>query len=426
MSRKILIMKDLDYGTAATTANAALNPNLLDDGAVGIYGVVGNQATNNANKFALIVDHATTDIAGNYADTLFRANRLQNNTFQVVQGTTLGGLMSAPIPIDGIKSITATAFVIPVAQISHIGYDAHGAGGTTGAVLNTPTIAAGDQAMVKTNLISFQAGREPHNRQNFTNLTALIAAETDYQIMVKLNAGLIARTDIHLSGKITSATAGAAGGAGEDLNAVNGATTMVMESDPSWDVGDFIRIVGSDNSGDTYQCITGTTTTTLVIDRPYQGLTELIDNLQLLDLGTATGEVGLELIADNDNDVYEFAVGAGALEDAVITKSTDPLRGSGSAEHVGRLEEERQVYKGEWDQIISYMPNPGSHLVAGETYDLYFINYETQNKEGSNPMKTENELIVAFPEGASNGGQAEFEDIMGTILNGADGLGGLE
>ena len=41
-------------------------------------------------------------------------------------------------------------------------------------------------------------------------------------------------------------------------------------------------------------------------------------------------------------------------------------------------------------------------------------------------MKTENELIVAFPDAGSNGGQAEFEDIMGQLLNGADGLGGID
>ena len=79
MSRKILIMKDLDYGIIdGGSANDAITPDLLSDGAVGIYGVVGSQSTNNADKLALIVDHASTDTAGNYADQLFFDNRGAN------------------------------------------------------------------------------------------------------------------------------------------------------------------------------------------------------------------------------------------------------------------------------------------------------------------------------------------------------------
>ncbi len=422
-------MKDLDYGiNVGGSANGSITPNMLTDGAVGVYGVVGGQATNNANQLALIVDHASTDTTGNYADTLFRANRAANPTFVVVQGTSVanGGLTSAEIPIDGIVSIKATEYAVPVKQITHIGYDADGAGGTAGAVLNTPTITAKQEALVKVTERTYLAGgRQPGLKQNFGPGTALIAAETDYNLMKKMVAGLKEKTGINVTAFITSATAGAAGTGSEDLAAVNGATTMTIGADPSWDVGDYIRVVGTANGhGDTYLCVTGTTTTTVVFDRPYTGVTETIDALTLFDLGTSTGELGLKIVNDNFLEVMSFAV-AGALEDAVITYTTDPTRGSGSAEHVGRLEQDRRSTKGEYDQITSYYPTPSTHVVAAETYDLYFINYRTQSLVNENAFKTENELIVAFPEGASNGGQAEFEDVMGTILNGADGLGGL-
>jgi hypothetical protein len=177
--------------------------------------------------------------------------------------------------------------------------------------------------------------------------------------------------------------------------------------------------------GDYYLSVTGTTGTTLVLDRPYQGATATIANAATLDITGAATAFGLTLVDRKDLLNLSVAVQGDLAEAATVTQQTSPTIGSGgSQEQVVALEKEALGKKGSEDQITSYMPLDKIYAsyfgIAG--FDLYFLEIQNSNQApGDNGavFNLKSYVTCAFPQGVAddaNKNQSDFEDVMTSLF----------
>lgn len=409
-NRKVFVFKDVNYGSSKTSAtvNTATNPADLADGAVGVYGIHQAGATN-LNKLVLIID------GGVEAAGVVPAASFVGTEVFIAMGTATNHQLSNPIQLKaGLKEFAAAKYSAPVRGVVRIGYN-----GTVGSDLNTPsTILKGDSFQIDLFNRNYfvSGGREPGQKVNLAITAA--AGDSDYVLCKKWVAALNLRVDDvlidKLKVKILHNGTGAVFAASATVSAVNGATSLTTSAAHGVSVGDAVSL-----AGDYYIAQTGTTGSTLVLDRPYQGATATIANADTLDITGAATSWGIELVDQKDFYNIEATV-QGVIADATIKRQVLPTPGSGSTAAVLAMEEEARPKKGTEDMITSYIKR--DVLRASTNYDLYILTIQNermpQGGQGS-VFRVVNYLTLAFVQGVAdttNFNQSDFEDIMTSLF----------
>lgn len=409
-NRKVFVFKDVNYGASKTSAtqNTALNPADLADGSVAIYGIHETGATN-LNKLVLI-----TDGGSEAAGSVPAASFVGREVF-VAMGTTTSHQLSNPIQLKaGLKEAVAAKYTAPVRGVLRIGYN-----GTAGTDLNTPaTILRGDSFQIDLFNRNYfvSGGREPGQKVNLA--VTLAAGDSDYTAIKKWIAATNLRVDDILIDKLKIKVlhngTGAVFANSATVAAVNGATSLTTSAAHGVTAGDAVSL-----NGDYYLSITGTTGSTLVLDRPYQGATATIANADTLDITGAATAWGLELVDQKDFYNIEGSV-QGILVDATIKRQTLPSPGSGSTVAVQNLEIEARPKKGTEDMITSYIPKDIIRAVTN--YDLYILTIDNErfpDGDQGSVFKVINYLTLAFVQGVAdttNFNQSDFEDAMTSLF----------
>lgn len=411
--RQIYVYKDLNYAASktSTTVNTALNPADLRDGAIGVYGIHTAGSTN-LNKLVLITD------GGSESAGIVPAASFVGKEIFIAMGKSKGNDISVAIAKpSGLERSHGSVYVAPVLGVLRIGYN-----GTAGTGLNTPaTINKGDDFTISLYNRNYvvSAGREPGQK---ISLSAPVAQNaTDLQLLEAWVAAMNKRTDDILIDKakikILHNGSGAVFTTSATVAGVNGATTLTTSAAHGVTAGDAISL-----AGDYYVTTTGTTGSTLVLTRPFQGATGTIANADTLDITGAATEWGLELV-DNKVGLNLEAAVQGVISLATIKSQTEPSPGYGSYDQVVAFEKDALVSKGTTDMITSYIPKDTIKAVSGTNYDLYTLTiHNPTHPNGDNGVvvfRVINYLRLAFVTGVADTtgfAQSDFEDIMTSLF----------
>lgn len=398
-SRKVFIFKDVNYGASKSSAtlNTATSPELLAEGALGIYGIDPLSA-NNAGKLALITDGGS-DAAGLVPVASFKGKEIF-----IAMGTANGVQISGRIDVSGIQAIESAGYAAATLGVTTITLD------WPGTVLKGDLVSIG----ITNKSGEIYANRQPFEKERYS--VEVAAGSSAYAAAVGI-VNAVARVDaanrLIAVPKVGTTTSGSAAANSATLSAVNGATTMTASAAHGIGVGDYVKI-----DGDVYQAVTGTATTTLVIDRPYKGATATVANAAFLDLGTTLTDVQLVITDKEAGQNIEASV-QGIIEDSVIVKTVASNPGKGTIAQVTALEKEALPKKGSHDQITSYMPLDTLKVDTSlNGYDLYSMTIHNANHPNGDPgsvFKVLNYVTLAFPEGVADTAgknQSNFEDIM--------------
>jgi hypothetical protein len=384
-NRKVFVAKAVNYGAskASATQNTAVNPADLADGAIGVYGIHKAGATN-LNRLVLIID------GGSEAAGVVPASTFVGDEIFVALGTLRGAQQSNPIQFKaGLKRVSGAAYSAPVRGVHNIGWN-----GTSGALNLPATINRGDEFGISVTDRNYPISGEGQPGQSVLLATqAVIQNPSVYQLLARFVADMNRRTDYILIDKATLKIrhngTGAVFTTSATVAGVNGATTLTASAAHGITAGDFISL-----NNDLYQAIAGTTGTTIVLDRPYQGPTATIANANTLDITEA---------ADFMNTVVTLQ---GINENATFAKTTQSTRGAGANALILDLERDALPKKGTEDLITSYIPKDTLRaLNSGVNYDLYVHEIQNDNHpkgEIGSVFRVLNYLFVAFPSGVAD------------------------
>lgn len=415
-----MVVKDLNYAASrtSTSVNTALNPADLAVGAVGIYGIHTTGATN-LNKLVLITDGGS-EAAGQVPAASFVGKEVY-----VAFGKTIGNETSQPIqtgtiPTGGLKKADGAKYSAPVRGVWRIGYN-----GTVGTSWNLPaTVTRGQDLTVGIiNKSSKVSGfRQPFQKVQLS-VQSSVASETLISLLTRWVAAVNLRTDqIFIDKaliKILHNGTGAVFTTSATVAGVNGATTLTTSAAHGVTAGDAISL-----NGDYYLTTTGTTASTLVLTRPYQGATGTIANANTLDLTVAPTQYGLELVDNADLLILSVALQGDLAEAANKLQYTAPTPGSGGTNaQVLELEREALGKKGTEDQITSYVRKDILYAYnTGLNYDLYFLEVKNINQAGGDQgavFDLKSYVTLAFPSGVADTtalAQSDFEDAMTSLF----------
>ena len=325
--KKLIVGKDVNYAaTGGGAANGATTPDLLDAGSVGIY------AIDPATSKSVLVTTANDS-------TLLAAGL---DEYVIAVGTQEGGpVVSQPISIaatgTGFPKSAAAAADTPHAVA--VGYN-----GTSGS-LNLPTLVDRDYAGVTlsnvTNGLNQKVDKDSFEASN------LRATDGDYEVAFGIVESWNARSaDVKFttSANLLSNATGAAFANVATATVTSGSSTVTTSAAHGVGVGDYVVL-----GGGTYQAVTGTTGSTLVLDRPYVGVSETIANGSTVDAGaTAPTEAGVSFTSTEPGLVFAVAV-QGVAEDADITVLTSGAIGHGSEAFMKENVRVHGAYMGYYD-----------------------------------------------------------------------------
>lgn len=405
--KKLILGTDVNYASTAGGAEyTALTPNQLGPGSVGIFAIDPATSKN-------VQVNVTND------STLLTAGL---DEVVIAVGTTAGGpVVSQPISITSTDLGVLVPGKAPVADVLHL--QAVGYNGTSGS-MNFPTFADKDAAEIK--LIRNTHGINQRVDKDSFEVSNIKATDTDYEVCVAFLAAVAARDEntrfVTNRVKILSNGTGAVFATSATVTAVNGATSLTTSAAHGVGVGDWVGL-GDPASGllDLYQAITGTASTTLVLDRPYNGPSATIANADTLDMGaTVPTELGLEFQGQEAGLTFDSSSGETA-EDATHTTNAAGLIGAGSALWIAEEVRLHGAYMGYFDQIDCRRPAPDFNVTAGAAYDVYQFNTSPSyaSKDEMNATFTTKYVVkVGFVDGGSNSNQATFEAIMEVLYGG--------
>lgn len=414
---KVLTFKDVNYGASksSATVNTATNPADLADGAVGVYGIHEAGATN-LNKLVLIID------GGAEAAGVVPAASFVGKEVFVHVGRAVGNEGAQPISVtpSGLRVAKGAKYSAPVRGEIRVGYN-----GAAGSTLNYPgTVTRGDDFNVSVINRSYKVSgfRQPFQRVQLS-IQAATDAETQLSLLTRFIAAVNARTDNVFIDKtllkLRHNGTGAVFTTSATVAGVNGATTLTTSAAHGVTAGDAISL-----DGDYYLTTTGTTGSTLVLTRPFQGPTATIANANTLDITGAATLWGLAFVDNADFLNLEIALSGPLVQNATKIQTTVATIGSGGANAlVQELERDALGKKGSEDQITRYMKldQVYSSLVASN-YDLYYLeaknNYQAGGDQGA-AFDMKSYLTLAFVAGVAdtpNFNQSDFEDIMTSLF----------
>lgn len=417
-ARKVLVSNlDVNYAASKSSAtqNTALNPADLAAGAIGVYGIHTAGSTN-LNKLVLITDGGS-EVAG----AVPAASFVGSEVYIAIGKASGPSEVSQPIGVGlgvagGLRLARGAKYVAPVRGEVRIGFN-----GTSGS-LNLPTVVRGQDFTV--NVIN-RADKVSGFRQPFQKIQLSIQAranaESAYSLLSRWVAAVNLRNDEifidKTSIRIRHNGTGAVFTTSATVSAVNGATSLTTSAAHGVTAGDLVSL-----DGDLYVSQAGTTGTTLVLDRPFQGPTGVIANANTLDITGAPTQWGISFRDGRDLLSLVVALQGDLAENTTITYQTGATPGSGGSKaQVADIEKEARGKKGSEDQIVRYMPLDQIYSEIGSPagYDLYFLEVKNLNYQGTGDQGAVFDLksvvIVAFPEGiadTANKNQSDFEDIM--------------
>lgn len=416
---RVLFGKNLNYAASktSTTANTALNPADLRDGAIGFYAIDPTD-----NKFKLITDGTVTSCV---ADTVVRGAA---STFVIAQGRSNNKppLISQELKADFTTTYKSAAYEAAVKQISVVGYNGDATSG-----LNLPTLVGErNQGQITTETPVKETGdNQPGIKETFE--TTVGSAATAYTVLVGIlnnhnfrneTEGAFGNETMTVVKRILHNGTGSEIANTATVAAVNGETSLTTSAAHGIGVGDWVSL-----GGDLYQAVTGTTGTTLVLDRPYNGATATIANAAAFDLGASVPtKLGIELESRNPRQVF-YISSDGILQDATLKVTTDAVFGTGTPDQVKEHWLANVAMLGSHDRRTSYMPIAEYEGDPTVNYDIYQLKVEKypQGTQGD-IFNVRSGVDVYFPTGSGIGAKTEFEDIGGTLITGSDGLGGLD
>ena len=411
-NRKVFVLKDLLYAASKSgnTVNTALSPADLRDGAIGVYGIHRAGATN-LNKHVLITDGGS-EVAGSVPMATFVGDQIcigfgvasgNNQLSNYIDKTTLGG--------NGLKAAVGKKYTAPVLGVQAIGYN-----GVAGSSMNLPaTIVGGEDFTIKMiDRNSVVSGfRSPYAAKTVSVAAAI--GDTGYTLARKWIAALNTQPDGVIpvdkaKARILGNGTGAVFTTTATATVVNGSATVTTSAAHGVTAGDYVSL-----GGDIYLTIAGTTGSTIVLDRPYQGASATIANANTLDITGAATTFGIELTDDQVGRNLDLSA-SGLLANATQRIVTSALLGNGTQAQVAEMELEARPKKGSHDQINRYMDlDP---IRASGNYDLYILTIQNANhptgQQGS-VFKVINYLTLAFVENVADTAtfaQSDFEDIM--------------
>lgn len=426
-TRTIIGKKGTDplYGSTKTanTANTATNPELLRDGAIGVYGLQGTDVTTAANsgKWVLITDTATGAGITSKSEFTGKLIKICQGDSSRVSGFIESGLidLSSGFSIDAVKSAAYTK------QATWIGYNPSS---LTGYLNFSSLPSVGDEIGIK----SYRKLEGAYDQEVHEWSTTLNEDESIFDCLSKLVK--LFNDSTYGGTKFTaSVVCNAADGANatQTITIVTGSVTGTLAlADAAYAIGAYIRFGTS-----IYKIIAKPTTTTVTFDRPVEEAGATVAAASV-DFPTVTefptsgySQFGIKIANNLDLESYQFSL-LGVLENATIEYYTPTQRGSGLGSEILKIEKQGLPYRGN--------PHTGTHefLISGPNgsqipkvtvnedgfYDIYIVKHGSymNEKDYINPQNVSTQtLIVAFEVpslGTGNGNtsthnQSDFEDI---------------
>lgn len=396
--KKILVAKDVNYAASKTSATqeTATRPDLLADGAIGVYAL--NIAAD--GKLALVT--ASNDDVVN------------NNPFVIAQGTFDGCIISDPIVAKHVRQYRGQEYVAPVKQVTYVGYN-----GTSGDLAVQASIANGDEAMVT--VVNTTDGRQQFPKRRYTGIMAGSDADYDVALSIVNNIiGVLNNNDHIVIGEIVGTGTVTEFGDAADPTFTNGSAVVTFAGNVTLAAGTFVV-----NSGAIYKIAVGVAAgTTITLDRPYQGETVTVDQSATVDVAGAIASItalGIKLTAKNNGEHFKVAV-SGVLAGSPISYVTSYNPGSGTYADILALEEEFESYsKGRTAKNYGFSIPAVRFAVTAETYDKIIFEYlNTGDRKDVRDvqMGSPKTLLVAFPDdnAGANKGETTTETVLNTIM----------
>lgn len=276
--------------------------------------------------------------------------------------------------IDSRKS----AYVAPIRQVSTIGYN--GTSGDLGVVLTTATT---------TNTLTFGVSvREvtPGN-QPFPIQEGYATATSTTADVYSIVAGIVStlngdfdyqRTQPDRFVKAEILSDGTLTGLGQTAAVVNGSVSVTAGAAVTLADKSFLSLAG------VIYRVNGTVTssTAIVLDRPFQGTTAtLASGTSATTAATAaytsgTTKFGIKLTGLEDTTIFKIA-GSGLLTNATVTNTTAWLLGAGSGASIVEFEKQGQIFDGPGSTVNAAFKDdygqPTKFAVSTTNYDQYFL-----------------------------------------------------
>jgi len=371
--KEFLIAKATVYaGSKATptVANSATTPDLLANGAVGIY---YTDLSTGTGKPILLTAAATGNIT--------------QNRIIFAQGTASGVYVCKSVKaIDAISAYYAE-YAATTKQVSFLGFN-----GTSGSLnLNLATLVDYTDAGVEQ--ISRLGRPNPEDDYTSSNAT-LMAVDTAYtaagKVSTAVNNDKKTISYVIANVQVGAVTATAASGV-TFLNgsaAVSGVTAglttgnyLTITIDPQ--TGLIVPIATANSISVLYKMtVVGSAVT---LDRPFEGASQTVTaaafNAATTSSGTAPTSVGIAFTGYVSAYQQFTVLGEGAFINATRTAPSDGapavgmFPGAGTVDQVQGLENTFFQNAGFWDTADKYIRGPVSQVDTTKIYDVYFLKF---------------------------------------------------
>src|SRR6185312_16138753 len=369
--KEFLISKATVYAgskAAPTTVSSATTPDLLADGAVGIY---YRDLSTGTGKLVLL----TAAVTGNISET----------DIIFAQGTASGCVVCKTVKAKNAISVYAAEYAATIKQVSFLGFN-----GVAGSLnLNLATLVDYTDAGVE---IISRLGK-PNPEDDYTSSSAtLMAVDTAYTAAGKVSAAINndkkAFSYVIANLQVGAVTATAASGATflKGSASVTGITAglttgnyLTLTVDPQ--TGLIVAIATANSISQLYKLTVSGSTVTL--DRPFEGASQTVSatafNAATTSSGTAPTSVGLAIVGAVSQYQQFSALGEGAFLNATRTQPSDGapavgmFPGAGTVDQVQALEATYFQNAGFWDTADKYIRGPVSQVDTTKIYDVYFM-----------------------------------------------------
>jgi hypothetical protein len=374
---ELFIAKAVKYAASKTSATTetATSPEMLADGAIGIYYFVPS-----TGKLALITAANTlSDITTATGQTSDKVK------YFICMGSTTSSYSTVALQASFLDYFFGQEFTLPTKAQAYVGYD----GVDTSKTFNLPTIAQYDYAAVQVITRRNQNNIEDDYTQYNATLNASDSAFTVASKMCQAAnfptpSGVVQRAVFEV---VTNSFTAATVYAGTSLTFVKGSNVITTAGTSTIAAGDYLRITMNPL---TNTIVTGTAPTpataavyyvsavngaSVTLDRAWSGESQVITAYTGFVRGTtAPTSFGIRVVAANVNQVIDVSFD-GVLANATRTnQAVGMATGSGTLAHVTSLEYVAQIEAGAKYTTDKVIPAPASRVNSAATgYDLYFM-----------------------------------------------------
>jgi len=429
----LIIGKAVKYAQYGGTADAALTPNMLDAGSIGIYAI---DPANGMQKLVRV---------GSTTTGIVTATGFKGKSFRIAQGLGSGEfIISEDMDIKGILSITGSKYAAATGQTSYIGFN------ETNGSLNLPTLVGvkneitigikekvmgmGNEELKRYYTVNAKAGMSAseiidllvnefnspsYGEQQFTasKVAATMAAPLNVIGVGSIVDGNLAADEYFLKMIAVDAAGGVTVGSVED-------SVVTTGTDSS------IAVTGDEVAGAVkYRLYVGLTTNTYASGYLESPTPNFLYTGQALTAGSIpttatakTDEVGLKLVALDLLLNYQVFLQGDAIEGADITTTPAEI-GIGTYLQLAEIEKASNVYRGGFYTASTFDKALAKTADSSKTYDIYAIKVINSGLDKTGQKATVDQLVgepngmvtVAFEVQGNTPGtnqQADFEDIM--------------